>query len=115
MFNSWDFKFDYVFLFLNKSYLIYLKPIIKDALHLEFQVQTLPPCVVYSKMSCWMSRTSLTGLCCLLRKMDFSVFSFLLTRVLLYVSPKRNLPYILDEVNMKSSQREHRNIQVKKN
>lgn len=30
------------------------------------------------------------------------------------VSPKRNLPYMLEEVNMKSSQREHRNIQVKR-
>ena len=31
-----------------------------------------------------------------------------------YVSPKRNLPYMLDEVNMKSGQREHPNIQVKR-
>lgn len=31
-----------------------------------------------------------------------------------YVLPKRNLTQMLDEVNMKSDQREHQNIQVKR-
>ena len=31
-----------------------------------------------------------------------------------YVLPKRNLSQMLDEVNMKSNQREHQNIQVKR-
>lgn len=31
-----------------------------------------------------------------------------------YVLPKRNLSQMLDEVNMKSNQREHQNVQVKR-